>query len=131
MIFLAIEAIHPHWILFWFAIGAVAAAAISGNYSFNVQALTFFLTSLCLAYIGRPIVVRTLQPKKTKTNVENFIGRQEEVIEDIDNNKKTGAIKIYGTHWHARSIEDSITIKSGTKVEIVSFSGLTAIVKPA
>lgn len=130
IIFLLIELIHPYWILFWFAIGSALAAALSSQLSFNNQILLFLATSFSLVYIGRPIVTKIILPDKKYTNIEAYIGREEQVIEDIDNYKKTGAIKIYGSHWNAKSANDKTVIKSGARVKIVRFSGLAAIVEP-
>ncbi|TET53569.1 MAG: NfeD family protein, partial [Actinobacteria bacterium] len=83
-----------------------------------------------LLYLGRPFVMKTIVPKRKITNAEALIGRVEEVFEEIDNNNKTGAIRIHGTLWNAKNAEEHLKIKAGTKVKITDFDGLTAIVEP-
>ena len=129
IIFLIVEVIHPHWVIFWFVIGAVVAAIISTQYPLQIQIIAFLLTSFILIIIGRPILIRFIVPKIHKTNIDSLIGRTEEVIEDIDSGKEKGAISVHGTHWNAKS-ENGEKIIKGSKVKIVHITDLTVIVKP-
>lgn len=137
MILLVIELIKPKWIIFWFAIGALAGVFASLFLtptnpldSFGLQILIFFAVSLILLVLARPIAAAFFLPKHKTTNIRSAIGRIELCSEDIDNAQKKGAVELYGTSWNARSVNDDIKIKAGTKVEIVNLDGLNLIVKP-
>ena len=88
----------------WFVGGSLAAmaAALVGG-PLWLQVLLFALVSLILLLLLRPFLHRFIDPHKTRTNVDAVIGQQALVTEDIDNLNGTGAIKLGGTVWTARS----------------------------
>lgn len=138
MVLLIVEIIKPKWIIFWFAIGALAGTLASlflspenPTESFGLQVIIFFAVSLGLLLLARPIVAAFFLPKHKTTNIRSAIGRVEQCIEDIDNTTGKGAVELFGTHWNARSIDDDLKIKSGDKVKIVEIDELFLIVKPA
>ena len=132
--FFLIELVHRSWILLWFGLGAVAAAvaaAILPN-STEIQILVFFLTSTLSLVLGRSIV-HALFLRGTdvnRTNVHAFIGRDEVCVEDIDNRTATGAVKLFGTVWKAKSHSDDARIRAGQLIKIVAIDGLTLVVEP-
>ncbi len=142
MIFFLLEIVKPKWVVFWFALGAVAAAVSSvvlprtsyiQNLPFNifyVDIIIFFAVSIILVIVARPIMTWIFKVEDKPMHVQAAIGREELCIEDIDNMRKQGAIKLYGTPWNARSSLNGVIIKAGCKVRIVDIEGLSLIVEP-
>ena len=66
-------------------------------------------------------------PKKTPTNSDRVIGMVGVVTEEIDNIRETGAVKVDGKVWTARS-KDNVVISTGEIVDIHEISGVKVIV---
>lgn len=133
-ILLSVELVHAQWILIWFAAGAAASsvAALVLPQDLAVQVGLFFVVSLGLTAGARPITYRLLFKRHgdLPTNVAAIIGREETCIEDIDNTKGRGAIRVYGSAWHALSHQEEVTIKAGQKVRVIAIRDLELIVEP-
>ena len=85
------------------------------------------LSALCLI-LFKPLVKRLQnQTKDTKTNVDSLIGQAAVVTEDIDNIRETGAVKVNGLIWSARSEHDDDHIRAGDIVQILAVSGVKLI----
>lgn len=142
MAFFLMELAKPKWVVFWFALGSTTAAITSiviprfvpsnrlPMNIFYLDIIVFFGVSLLLLILARPIVTRLFLPEHKPMNIGAAIGREEICLEDIDNTCKKGAVKLYGTPWNARSYQDDIKIKAGTKVRIAGIEGLCLIVEP-
>lgn len=114
----------------WFAVGSFAAfiAAIAGGNLF-VQLLVLIIVSLVLLYFTRPLVVKYLNNRTVKTNIESLIGKIAVVTEDISNMENKGQASVNGQNWMARSVDDSVGFVQGEQVEIVEIRGVKLIVK--
>lgn len=115
----------------WFAGGAVAAffAALL-DASFPVQLLVFVAVSAVLLACLRPWVRSRVQVRKHPTNADRVIGRVGIVTEPIDNVAATGAVKVDGVEWTARS-EGGAVLQPGTRVTILRIGGVKLFVEPA
>ncbi len=131
IVFLAIEFGTVALISLWFAAGAIAAmiAALVGGMLW-LQILVFGLVSMALLLLLRPFLQKYVDPKKVKTNVYAMAGKQAIVTEDVDNLKATGAVKLNGVIWTARSA-DGNPIPAGSVVTVQSVEGVKVIVIPA
>ena len=69
-----------------------------------------------------------MKTKNEPTNADRIIGETAIVTEQIDNIHETGAVKILGTIWTARSVDDSV-IAEGTTVKVVAIRGVKAMVQ--
>ena len=124
--FIIVEAATVGLASIWFAIGSVAAlicALAHGPVWFvAVSALTLFLT--------RPLVKKYVTARAVPTNADRNIGRTAVVTERIDNLKATGAVKVDGLIWTARSTDDDVTIEKDAVVVIREIRGVKAMVEP-
>lgn len=114
----------------WFAVGSLAAfivAQFGGN--FFMQLLILIIVSLILLYFTRPIAVKYLNNRTTKTNIDSLIGKFAVVTEDISNEDNQGRASVNGMSWTARSIDDRINFSKGEQVEIVEIKGVKLLVK--
>jgi membrane protein implicated in regulation of membrane protease activity len=113
-----------------FAVGALlgAIADIAGGNA--VVAFVVFLVSSGLLFgIVRPIARRHLRtPAQLRTGTAALIGRTAIVTQLIDNDAESGAVRLEGELWTARSYDDDEVIEAGRRVHVVEIKGATALV---
>ena len=130
VIFLVVEAVSVGLVSIWFAVGALAAlicAALHGPVW--LQAIWFVVVSGVTLILTRPLVRKYVTAKSVATNADRNIGRSAVVTEQIDNLRETGAIKLDGLTWTARS-ETGDPIPPDTPVTVVRIEGVKAFVTP-
>lgn len=114
----------------WFAGGALVSAILAAlNAPLWLQIVAFFVVSLILLYLTRPVAVKYFNKDRVKTNVESLIGRQAIVISEIDNLQGIGQVTVGGQEWSARSVEDDVQLPVGSVVVVRSVSGVKLIVE--
>ena len=115
----------------WFAAGAIAAGFLRmAGLELWVQITAFVLVSLLLLLMTRPWASRYLNSHTEKTNADSLIGLNCLTLTDIDNLTGSGSAMVRGLEWSAGSVTDGMIIPAGTKVRIVSISGVKLIVEP-
>ena len=130
VVFLVIEALVPGLVSLWFALGALAAVlAAALNAPIWLQLVWFFVVSVAALWLTRPLVKKFINSKVQPTNADAVIGRECLVIEDIDNIRATGRVKVGGMEWTARSEKDDVKFSSGAVVTAVAIEGVKLIVK--
>ena len=102
--------------------------AVAGG-GFGVQLIVFFVVSLVLLFVTRPIAVKFFNQGRTKTNADSLIGEKAIVMKDIDNLLAEGEVEVNGQVWTARSQDGDVKIPAGTVVEVCRISGVKLIVK--
>lgn len=108
----------------WFAAGAAVAMIVSAlSGPIWLQVLVFLVVSIVLLALLRPFVNRVSNPNKQATNADRHIGQQALVIEEINNLEDTGAVKLDGVVWSARS-EQGETIPVGRLIEVKRIAGV-------
>lgn len=129
--FIAIEAATVNLVSIWFIGGALAGlvCAILGAPALLQWAVFIAVSALLLALL-RPVLKKYLRVKPTKTNADRLIGQEALVTEEIDNLRETGAIRVNGVLWTAKSVDDA-QISPGTRVVIDRIEGAKVYVKPA
>lgn len=112
----------------WFAAGALLAMiATAFGAQLWLQISIFIASSALLLYFTRPLVKRFVMPKVQKTNSESLIGQIAVVTEDIDNINATGAVRISGKTWTARSDSGEI-ILARSRVVVNAIEGVKLLV---
>lgn len=131
VVFIVLEAATVNLVSVWFIGGAVAGlvSAILGA-SKLLQFTVFILVSALLLALLRPVLKKYLRVKPTKTNADRLLGQEALVTETIDNLQETGAIRINGVLWTAKSLEDA-QVPAGTRVIIRRIEGAKVYVEPA
>lgn len=127
--FLIIEGATAQLVTIWFAAGALAAlvtAALHGK--LWLQFVIFIAVSVVALLVTRPLVKKITDKKQSRLNADNCIGKTAVVTETIDNIQATGAVKVNGILWTARSSDDSV-IEEGKTVTIEKIEGVKVIVK--
>ena len=130
VILLAIEIFTLGLTTIWFAGGAACAlAAALVHLHTGVQIAVFFIVSAVLLFFTRPLAVRHLNSRTTKTNAEAFVGRKVRVLQDINNLRDEGQIFVGGLEWTARSSDDTVTFRKDEIVRIIGIEGVKMIVE--
>lgn len=128
--FIGIEAATIQLVSIWFMGGALAGmiAAMCGL-GFVWQFGLFVAVSALLLAIFRPILRKKFTPKHTRTNADRLIGREALVTEPIDDLRATGAVRVDGVLWTARS-ETGANIPENAVVTITRIEGAKLFVRP-
>lgn len=131
IVLLVVELATTQFVSIWFSAAALVTGiikAIFGNLPLPWQIVIFVALSAIAFATTRPLVKKlTQKSKKDKTNLDLIIGKTAVVTEKIDNIKETGAIKLNGLVWTARSSDDSV-INVDEIVVFDEISGNKAIV---
>ena len=112
----------------WFALGALAAliASLCGAPVW-LQLVWFFAVSVLSLMATRPLVKKYINGKTTPTNADMLMGQTCIVTEPISNLAETGAVKIGGKVWTARSVDGAV-FAPGEKVVAVRIEGVKLMV---
>ncbi|MBR1686989.1 MAG: NfeD family protein [Prevotella sp.] len=103
-----------------FAIGAVAAAAVSPFFGFYVQLFVFALVAVLSIFFVRPFALRYLHRNADSrvSNADAVVGRTARVTEPIEAGGY-GRVAIDGDIWRAKSA-DGLPIASGASVSVTA-----------
>lgn len=114
----------------WFAVGAVGGLiACKMGAALWVQLIVFAALSAAALLLVRPLTTRLLQQqKRTPTNADRILGRQANVVQDIDNTAGRGQINVSGQIWTARS-EHGTVLPAGSQVRVLRIEGVKAFVE--
>ena len=123
-----IEAATAGLTVIWFALGALAAliAALFGAQIW-LQVLWFLVVSIATLWFTRPLALKYLNGRSVATNADRVVGMEGVVCEDIDNLAGTGAVKLDGKEWTARS-GSGANIAKGAVVRVERIEGVKLIV---
>ncbi len=129
--FVIIEAVTVGLVSIWFVGGALAALVCALLHAkVLVQVAVFILVSALLLALLRPVLKKLLHVKPVCTNADRLLGQEALVIERIDNLRATGAIRIGGVLWTAKSLQDA-PVEPGARVVIERIEGAKVCVRPA
>ena len=113
----------------WFAVGALIAGFLSlAKVHIVIQIIVFAAVAALLLFMTRPLAAKYLNSQTKRTNADSLIGEICLVTVPINNLKAEGQAVVKGQEWTARSIDGSL-IPEGTKVRIVSISGVKLMVE--
>ncbi len=128
--FVIIEIATMGFLVFWFAIGALAALVVSFFIkSILVQSIVFLVVSTILLFATKPLVNKFM-PKDSfvKTNSYSIEGKVGRVTIDIEPIEGKGQVKVGGEAWSAKSADDTY-IPKDTEVIVEKIEGVKVIVK--
>jgi membrane protein implicated in regulation of membrane protease activity len=132
LVLLGAEAVTLQFVLVYFGLGAIVAAAVSPVTGPAGQGITFAVAAVVLMVLTRrPLVAWSQRQRGADTNVDTIAGRSAIVTIAIDNHANTGQIRVGSEYWTARTPGDEDPpIAPGTVVQIASVAGVTARVVP-
>lgn len=115
------------FVLFWFGIGALAAAlAAKLGLGFGLQFLIFASVSIVLTAMSRTLFAsyfRHGDEYSVKTGVDSLPGQVGTVTISSKGTLNEGAVKVFGSIWTAYPIEGETPLLEGEKVEVVQVKG--------
>lgn len=113
----------------WMTGGALVALAIAllGG-SLNLQLAVFFGVTFVLLYWTRPIAVKYLNSRRTRTNVEETLGQLVRVIERVDNKDEMGKVNYKGMEWTARAVLDEDVFEVDDVAIVQAIEGVKMLV---
>ena len=130
VICLIIEAVTLGLTTIWFAGGALIAFIASlFRVPIAIQFFLFFIVSLALLFLTRPIAIKYFNKDRIKKNVDTLIGKQAVVISEINNLKGEGTVILEGKEWTARSNAKHEILEDGMVVKILRIEGVKLIVE--
>lgn len=122
------------FVLFWFGIGALAAA-FAGFLGLGVgwQFLVFAVISIALTAMSRTIFLKYLplgdDESNVKTGVDALPGKVGTVTSASKGALMEAAVKVYGSTWTAYPIDGESELVEGEKVEVVEIKGSSIYVR--
>lgn len=124
-----IEAVTTQLVSIWFAVGALAGC-ITSLFTDNIwiQIAVAVLVTIATLFATRPLTKRLMNTAKTYTNSDKNIGKTAVVTMDIDNNTAVGQVKVGGSVWSAKSVDDSV-IEKDSRVTVEAIEGAKLVVK--
>ena len=127
----AIEAVTSDMVTIWFWPGALVALILSIWVKlFWVQLLVFFaLSVICLLIVRAYFKKHPRKKESGAMNADSVIGKRGIVTEQINNLLGTGAVRVGGLVWTARSADGS-EIEPETVVEIKEIAGVKLFCSP-
>jgi len=130
VLLMVLEIFTPTFFVFWFGLGSLAAAIVAYFYENTIfELLTFIVVSGILVLSTRKLAKKITGEEVRSINVDEIIGKEAIVIEQIDNKLAKGVVKVSGDMWRAVSVDD-VVIQSGEKVIIEKVEGAHVVVRP-
>ena len=130
VVFLIVEAVTAGLVSIWFVFGSLVALICAAlGAAVWLQIFWFVIVSVATLVLTRPLVKRYVDSRSVATNADRSIGRTAVVTERIDNLAATGAVKLDGVVWTARSTNDAVAIETGERVTVRAIEGVKLIVE--
>lgn len=130
VVFLIVEAVTAGLVSIWFVFGSLVALICAAlGAAMWLQIFWFVIVSVATLVLTRPLVKRYVDSRSVATNADRSIGRAAVVTERIDNLAATGAVKLDGVVWTARSTDDAVAIETGERVTVRAIEGVKLIVE--
>ncbi len=112
----------------WFALGSMIALGLAlMNFSFPIQVIVFFISSLVLAMMVRPFATKYTRGNTVATNADRIISYRTKLLKPITATSY-GEINFNGQIWNAASI-DSKPIEAEALIEVIAIEGNKVLVK--
>jgi len=134
-ILIVAEIFTAGFVLFWFGVGALAAAfaALVGIDSLAIQFFIFAVVSISLTAASRTIFVKYFSREQTgdslKTGVDSLPGKVGTVVSSSRGALHEGAVKVFGSTWTAYPAEGEEPLEAGERVMVESVSGASIYVR--
>lgn len=121
------------FVLFWFGLGALAAAFVAYlGFGFGVQFLVFAGVSIILTVLSRTIFSNFYShgdKDHVKTGIDSLPGQIGTVSSASKGALNSGEVKVFGSVWTAFPEEGEDPLLDGEKVEVVRVKGASIYVR--
>ncbi|MCK4518998.1 MAG: NfeD family protein [Candidatus Omnitrophica bacterium] len=128
-LFIIGEIFTAGFFLLWFGIAALVSGALAYlGVGFGWQGLAFVVVSGALLAATRKLANRLTKKQPPGIGADRLIGKTGIVLEEIDNDKNTGRVRVDEDEWRVDSEAGEI-IQVGKKIEVIRLEGTRLIVK--
>jgi membrane protein implicated in regulation of membrane protease activity len=128
-VFVIGEIFTAAFFLLWFGVGAAVAGVLALlGVGMVGQLASFVVLSLTLFAVSRRFAERFSKPQPPGIGADRFISRKCIVLEEIDNMKNTGRVRLDKEEWVAES-DTGENIAPGATVEVARIAGTHLVVK--
>lgn len=120
------------FVLFWFGIGALAAAVVGFmGLGLGWQFAAFAVVSIVLTAMSRTIFAKYLpqNAREMKTGVDSLPGKVGTVTAPSKGAMQEAAVKVFGSTWTAYPLDGEVDLVEGEKVEVVEVKGSSIYVR--
>lgn len=121
------------FVLFWFGIGALAAAFVGFlGLGLGWQFAVFAAVSIALTAMSRTIFARYLphnEGDSMKSGIDSLPGKVGTVSAASKGALNEAAVKVFGSIWTAYPVEGEPELAEGEKVEVVEVKGSSIYVR--
>lgn len=133
MILIIAETLTLGFVLFWFGIGALAAA-LAGFLGVGIvgQFIVFAIVSVALTGMSRTIFAKYYSHGDTdivKMGMDALPGQIGTVTSKSKGALNEAAVKVYGSTWTAFPEDGEKTLQEGEKVEVIRVQGSSIYVR--
>lgn len=122
------------FVLFWFGLGAIAAALVGFmGFGFGWQFAAFAIVSIALTAMSRTIFAKYLPQIDADTHkfgMDALPGKVGTVTTPSKGALQEGAVKVFGSTWTAFPEDEGTLLIEGEKVEVVRVQGSSIYVRP-
>ena len=127
--FVVAEIFTAGFFLLWFGVGAAVAGILAlFGLGFAWQVGAFVVVSGVLFAVSRRFAEKLTKKQPPGIGADRFIGKEGIVLEEIDNVKNTGRVRLKKEEWRADS-ETGEVISVGNHVEVIRLDGTHLVVK--
>ncbi len=128
-LFIVGEIFTQGFFLFWFGIGAAVAGVLAIlGLGVGWQLGAFVVVSGTLFMASRRIAEKMSKKQPPGIGADRFIGLEGVVLEEIDNVKNTGRVRVQKDEWRADS-ENGEPIPEGKRIVVARLDGTHLVVK--
>lgn len=128
-LFVVGEIFTAGFFLLWFGIGAAVAGVMAiFGVGFGWQLAAFVIVCSVLFVASRGLAEKFSKKQPPGIGANRLIGKMGVVLEEIDNFKNTGQVRINKDKWRADS-ETNEAIPEGKRVEVIRLDGTHLVVK--
>jgi membrane protein implicated in regulation of membrane protease activity len=127
--FVVAEIFTMGFFLLWFGVGAAVAGVLAlAGLGPGWQLGSFIVVSAVLFAVSRRFAERFTKKQPPGVGADRFVQEKGVVIEQIDNFKNTGRVRIGKDEWRADSQTDEV-IPAGKTVEVARVDGTHLVVR--
>jgi membrane protein implicated in regulation of membrane protease activity len=128
-LFIVGEIFTQGFFLFWFGVGAAVAGVLALlGLGFGWQLAAFVVVSGALFVASRRFAEKFSKKQPPGIGADRFIGLEGVVLEEIDNVKNSGRVRVQKDEWRADS-ETGDIIKEGERIMVTRLDGTHLVVK--
>jgi len=130
-IFIVAEIFTAGFFILWFGVGAVVAGVMALlDLGAGWQWGAFVVVSGILLIISRRFAERFTKKQPPGIGADRFVGKTGVVLEEIDNEKDTGRVRMDKEEWRAET-ENGEVIPAGARVTVKRLDGVHLVVTPS